>query len=301
MNLSDDEDNDPESADEASEAEELTRGRLCQPCQPTQAEVDAHERAYHLPYRSWCSSCVRGRGKAQPHKRIPADEKAAERIPTISYDYGFFTKKVESGAVCQSTVGAGHEATLQTLPILIVKDRRSKAVWAHPVPCKGTEHPYPAKAALRDLEMTGYKRVIGKSDQEASILKLINEIKHGWKGELIPEAAPKGDAHAQSNGEVERAVQEVLGLARTLKDALEQKSGIELDPKSPLLAWLVELAANVLTLLHKGAPKDGFTAYMRLKGKPWKIELPMFGETVEEDCQQVWEQKAARCLCRSKD
>ena len=36
------------------------------PIWPTRAMSDAHE-VSHLPYRDWCSACVRGHGKSQPH------------------------------------------------------------------------------------------------------------------------------------------------------------------------------------------------------------------------------------------
>ena len=91
----------------------------------------------------------------------------------------------------------------------------------------------------------------------------------------MPEASPKGES--KSSGEVERAVQSVHGLARTVEDFLEQQSGITLESRSPLLAWLVEDCSNLLLLLHK----DGHTAYMRLTGKPWRVELPSFGECVD--------------------
>ena len=68
---------------------------------------------------------------------------------------------------------------------------------------------------------------------------------------------------------------------RTLKDFLEQQSGITLESRSPLSAWLVEHCSNLLLLFHKGEPHDGHTAYIRLKGKPWRVELPSFGECVD--------------------
>ena len=37
----------------------------------------------------------------------------------------------------------------------------------------------------------------------------------------------------------------------------------------------------LVTLYHKGAPKDGMTAYQRWKGRPWKVVLPAWGESVE--------------------
>ena len=43
-----------------------------------------------------------------------------------------------------------------------------------------------------------------------------------------------------SNGEAESAVGITQGLARTLKDYVEHKFGKVIDPKSPLLGWLIE-------------------------------------------------------------
>ena len=68
---------------------------------------------------------------------------------------------------------------------------------------------------------------------------------------------------------------------RTLKDFLEQQSGITLESRSPLSTWLVEHCSNLLLLFHKGEPHDGHTAYIRLKGKRWRVELPNFGECVD--------------------
>ena len=61
--------------------------------------------------------------------------------------------------------------------------------------------------------------------------------------------------------------QSVHGLARTLKDFLEQQFGITLESRMPLLVWLVEHCSNLLLLFHKGEPHGGHTANMRLKGK----------------------------------
>ena len=150
----------------------------------------------------------------------------------------------------------------------IVRDRKSKGIWSHPVPSKGGTHPYPVRALMADLDFMGYKRVILKSNQEPSIVALCDAVKNGWHGDIVPEASPKGES--KSNGVVERAVQSVHGLARTLKDFLGQQSGITLESRSPLLAWLVEHCSNLLLLFYKGEPHDGHTAFMRLKGKPWR-------------------------------
>ena len=47
------------------------------------------------------------------------------------------------------------------------------------------------------------------------------------------------------------------------------------------MTWLVEHCSILLLLLHKGEPHDGHSARVRLKGRPWRIELPSFGECVD--------------------
>ena len=42
-----------------------------------------------------------------------------------------------------------------TLPVLIVWDRKSKGIWSHPALAEGVTHPYPAKAPMSDLDFMG--------------------------------------------------------------------------------------------------------------------------------------------------
>ena len=56
------------------------------PKEPTQQERDEHE-ATHLPYRSWCKHCVRGRGCREAHKQLQADKSHA--VPHVSMDCCF--------------------------------------------------------------------------------------------------------------------------------------------------------------------------------------------------------------------
>ena len=50
---------------------------------PSKKEVDEHERT-HLPFRSWCAHCVRGKGQSHPHWNKSKEDCG---IPTISWDY----------------------------------------------------------------------------------------------------------------------------------------------------------------------------------------------------------------------
>ena len=92
---------------------------------------------------------------------------------------------------------------------------------------------------------------------------------------MVLEHSPKGQS--RSNGEVERAVQSVHGLARTLKESLEQGIGSEIEPKAPA----IEHAGTPLNLFSRSDKQDGMTAFVRLRGRPWRVPLPSFGESIE--------------------
>ena len=71
--------------DARSTSSEAVPARIANaPKKPSQAEVDTHMTT-HLPFRSWCPHCVRGKSKGKPHAR----NMAAKEIPTISVDYMF--------------------------------------------------------------------------------------------------------------------------------------------------------------------------------------------------------------------
>ena len=108
------------------------------PILPSNAEGESHS-VSHLPLRSWCSACVR----------------EAEQIPTVSVDYMFF--------------GQLEDRAHDTLPVLIVRDRKGKGIWSRPVPSKGVTHPHPVRALMADLDFMDCRRVILKSDQALGV------------------------------------------------------------------------------------------------------------------------------------
>ena len=71
---------------------------------PTADMVEQHN-VSHLPFRSWCSFCVRGRGQSCGHYQVAKDD---EQIPTLIVDYGFLGTR---------------ESPATELPIVVVKDR----------------------------------------------------------------------------------------------------------------------------------------------------------------------------------
>ena len=74
------------------------------PCAPTKAEREAHE-ATHLPFRSWCEDCVKGRRDNPPHTRV-RDE---VEVPEIMFDYGFLRRDNEADTITILVVGRATE------------------------------------------------------------------------------------------------------------------------------------------------------------------------------------------------
>eukprot|EP00969_Alexandrium_andersonii_P160560 7094351-Alexandrium_andersonii.AAC.1 len=72
-----------------------------------------------------------------------------------------------------------------------------------------------------EIAYLGHRKVILKSDQEPSIMALKEAVLRecGNSVEVTMEESPVGES--ESNGMAERAVQEIQGQVRTLRDAFE--------------------------------------------------------------------------------
>lgn len=215
-----------ESAAEGSEGEEMgdlfgdgeifcdqgarTPVKLRDPRKPSAEEVALHEMT-HLPFRSWCSHCVRGRGRAADHRAVKEERGVGE----IHVDYGF--------------VGS---AESDTKTILVAKHLQTKSLLAMVVPMKGMSHEFPAKrirALSRELGLMSAD-VIFKGDQEPALQDLREVGRVRAPARSILEESPVGSS--QSNGRAERAVQSISGQLRVMKDALQTMLGIPVDPQS---------------------------------------------------------------------
>ena len=95
--------------------------KIKRPSQPTEAEKEEHCQAGHFPFREWCEACVEGRAENDPHSgegKDKRDEECTKNV--IAIDYAYMGKKDEG------------------MPILVMKDRRTKMRFADVVPEKGS-------------------------------------------------------------------------------------------------------------------------------------------------------------------
>ena len=117
-------------------------------------------------------------------------------------------------------------------PILVLTCSGSKAVFAHVMPSKVVSD-YMVRTAVEDIDGTGLRRIVLKSDQESVPQALIARVKAWRTHETIPEDSPAYEP--QSNGVAENAVQHVKGMCRVMKDALDTRYGHVIDPKHHVL------------------------------------------------------------------
>ena len=239
--------------------------RVQDPKKPSRDEIAEHELT-HLPFRSWCAHCVRGKGRVADHRRSTSEKGLDE----IHIDYCFM-----------GAADADHKET-----IIVAKHVQTGSIMSSVVPMKGITHEFPAKRIKAFCKEMGLDSadIVLKGDQEPALQDLIREVgRVRAPAKTIPEESPVGSS--QSNGHAERAAQSVEGQVRVLKDALETRLGCKVQADSDILAWLVEYASVLLN--RYCVSHDGLTPYERLKGKKSKLIGLEFGERLHYRKQRI--------------
>ena len=90
------------------------------------------------------------------------------------------------------------------------------------------------------------------------------------------EVSPVEDS--RSNGEIEKAIQDVQGQIRAMKSSLESRYKCSINPAHCCLPWLVTHSTSLLNRFQVG--QDGRTAHKRLKGREFRGSVCEFGECV---------------------
>ena len=217
------------------------------PGQPTARDRELHN-VTHIPPRSWCDACMQGRGKDRYHKR----RGDSEEVPRVGMDYAFITergvthKRDEAEAAASASGG-------QCVTVLVMKDFLNKSVWAYPVEGKGTEKADWLTEQIReDLATIGMDNcvLVIKTDQEPAIKEVQEELAErrratGARG-TVTEHSRVGDS--SSNGRTERSIQELGGLVRTLRLALQTKIGGDpIGLEHAIVPWLIKHAGQQIT------------------------------------------------------
>ena len=127
------------------------------------------------------------------------------------------------------------------------------------------------------IKSVGFKRFLVRSDNERSLLSLIERVMNNLTGvELVQMTSPEGDH--QANGLAEVGVREMKAQTRILRSQLEQRLGNRIDEKDPLMSWIPRHAANCVSRYKM--MDDGRTPDQRRCGKTWKRPAVELGQSV---------------------
>ena len=228
------------------------------PVPPSREQVRRH-RLTHCPFRPWCALCVSGAANMPGHfaRASPLSE-----VPELHSDYGFFRDRKGD--------------KVNSVTVLITKDRKSQGVCAHFGPKKGVGGGFIVKQYDRDIKKFGYRsKVTLRSDGEPAIRDLLDKVSNMRASETVTEHTPKGDSKA--NGRAERAVQSIEKQTRVLKSATEEHVG-RFGVIHPAFTWMVMHSADVLTKCL--VLSDGQTAYEKIKGREYTGQMLEFGMVV---------------------
>ena len=147
------------------------------PEDPLLEERDKHWRT-HLPYRAWCTVCVKARGREDQHRA--QKNKNEDGISEVAMDY----------------------CSVGDMRILVGKETKTGHVFSHLVKCKGTQDERIVNKVMRSISDTGNTTIALKTDGEPAIIQLqekssANESTPQSPGihlltTLNPEELPKG-------------------------------------------------------------------------------------------------------------
>ena len=184
---------------------------LPEPITPTAIQVAAHNLT-HLPYRSWCSHCVRARRANSHHRSIPSSRQRT--TPLLVADYCFVRD-------CQDK---------ELATVLVGRLYPSKALFAVVCDQKGVDN-YVVTRLAHFIRDSGHNHIVYRSDQERSIRAMFEEafrLSHRQGScynpklqKFVPSESSVGES--QSNGKAESTGQRLEDMIRTYKSALEDR------------------------------------------------------------------------------
>ena len=221
---------------DAEEEAERPRG-LRDPGMPSVAEIAEHDLT-HIPARPWCKHCINGKGKDK-HSLKLVGAYADNLVPRVRLDYCFLTENAETATALDPHGQAEAPPAGPSQTVLVMQESLCRSVWAYAVEHKGSSEAWVIDQIAEDLDTVGLRndRIIVKSDQETSANDIAREIakcrasKHG----TALDNSHVGDSN--TNGTIERAIQDVEGQVRTLRSALENRLSAPVRLSSHILAY----------------------------------------------------------------
>ena len=221
------------------------------PKEPTAQERAEHELT-HLPFRSWCKTCVMSKSRQDHSKKLRLKQ------PVLQCDYSFFTDPKVEGSVT----------------ILNVRDVMSGLALACVVPNKGRSV-YAEGELRRFILETGRTFGVLQADPETSLVALAETVTSELGGLSLRKSPTEWK---QAQGAVGNSQQLLYAQVRTLRRDLADRYGTLVPITSPVFTWLVKHAQFLLN--NFAIRSDGLTPFERRWSKRYTSALCKFGEIV---------------------
>ena len=227
------------------------------PHEPSEFEEQKHNLT-HIPFQPWCTSCVKGKAQADPHKRTERIIEDSE-LPVIQCDYLMLKDTAGTGglkvlSMCVRTFGYGMSTVVET---------------------KGPTDMYATMWAVKMLNFLGLSDIILQCDPEPSLIKWAESVKSKRTERTVIRSSPRR-SH-QSNGGVENYQKQLQGQVRTMLVAMQEHTKYRPSADNALMRWIVRHAAWLIPRFRGSEIQSPF---YRAMGGPYRGKLVEFGETV---------------------
>ena len=227
------------------------------PHEPSEFEKQKHNLT-HIPFQPWCTSCVKGKAQAEPHKQTERIIEDSE-LPVIQCDY----------LILKDTAGTGR------LKVLSMYVRTFGYGMSTVVDMKGPTDMYATMWAVKMLNFLGLSDIILLCDPEPSLIKWAESVKSKRTERTVIRSSPRR-SH-QSNGGVENNQKQLQGQVRTMLAAMQEHTKYRPSADNALMRWIVRHAAWLIPRFRGSEIQSPF---YRAMGGPYRGKLVEFGETV---------------------
>ena len=241
---------------------------------PGVAAPSEEERALHalthIPMKTWCEFCQRGKANDLPHRSVQPADRAAE-LPGLALDFGFANTR---GEICDKQT-----ADLFGTILFVVDTTTGYPLAIHTPQKGGSSQKYLVDKVCDFCDFLNLRTLQLRHDSEPAMLDLCRKIKAKRdKSNKTTHLEPTPRYSSASNGRAERTIQTVRKQMVTLRLALEAELKVVITANSPVYAWLARHAA---WLIARFAIKlNGRSAYTEVFDSVYRSELLPFGETV---------------------
>ena len=231
---------------------------------PSAVERARHELT-HIPFASWCDSCVMGQATEKPHYRQSNPDPA---VPMIMFDFAFNAAVNADDNTVDATLGTS----------VVAVDAQTGVVYGNALGSKEADD-FTVKEVNKFIRQMGHRKVDVRCDNEPAPKAIQGKLLALRSAAGEPTVITNGKTKdSQSMGLVETNIRRWRGKLCTLRFDVEAKYGRKLTPSHLLWSWIARHAGQLIT---KFQPRnDGTTPHFGAFGHSYTGEVLPFCETV---------------------